>query len=543
MTEERKENKVQALRNLEYYGLQEKLDSLYQHSLTNQHFKNLMSIIKSEDNMMLAYRNIKSNKGSMTPAVDKKTIKDIEILSKDQFLSRMNQEFKHYNPRMVRRKEIPKPNGKSRPLGIPSIWDRIVQQCILQVLEPICEAKFINDSYGFRPNRSAENAIAKAENHINKTKLHYVVDVDIKGFFDEVCHTKLMRQLWTLGIQDKQLLVIIRKILKAPIQMQNGEVLYPSKGTPQGGILSPLLANINLNEFDHWIVNQWAERDLTTIKPYIDPRYHIRSSSHEHFALKKTKLKPMYIVRYADDFKIFTNNRSNANKIFKAVTLWLDERLKLPISLEKSKVTNLKKEYSEFLGFKLKARKKGNRRVAEAHISDKALKTLQCKLKKQVKTIQKTGNSIKTIYEINKYNSMVIGVHNYYKIANQVNDDLVQIAWGLNISMYNRFIKAKVGDVTTNGFTRHGQYNGKDKGILEYLAHEHQSMRYYLKRPILPIEDIKSRNPLQKRRAVNKYTVEGRKFIHKMLSGITQAELAFLRNVPLGWSKGNRSDL
>jgi group II intron reverse transcriptase/maturase len=526
--------KVQALRNLEYYGLQTQFDDLYKKSKQNLNFNHLMGIITSKDNIMLVYRNIKSNKGSQTPSEDKKTIKDIEKLSQNQFFEKVQKEFLHYYPRIVRRKEIPKPNGKTRPLGIPSIWDRIIQQCILQVLEPICEAKFFKDSYGFRPNHSAEHAIAKSETYINRMKLYYVVDVDIKGFFDEVCHTKLMRQLWTMGIHDKQLLVILRKILKAPIKMPNGSVVYPRKGTPQGGVLSPLLANVNLNEFDHWIERQWATRELPNIQPQF--RGEIRSYGHEYrYLRKKTKLKPMYIVRYADDFKIFTTNRSNAEKIFKAVTMWLDERLKLPISIEKSKVTNLKKEYSEFLGFKLKARKKGKRRVAETHISDKALKVLKHKLKEQVKTIQKTGTSVKAIQEINRYNSMVIGLHNYYGIANHVNLDLAFIGWKLDIMMYHRFQKAgakKKQTEQSTGYTAKGNYNGKDKGILQYTRRRLKYMRYYMKRPILPIADIRARSPMQKKRAINKYTVKGRKLIHKKLE-VTSTELEILRNSPL----------
>lgn len=371
-------------------------------------------------------------------------------------------------------------------------------------------------------------------------KLYYVVDVDIKGFFDEVCHAKLMRQLWTMGIHDKQLLVIIRKILKAPIRMPNGSIVYPTKGTPQGGVLSPLLANVNLNEFDHWVEKQWATRELPNIKPQF--RGEIRSYGHEYRYLRaKTKLKPMYIVRYADDFKIFTTNRSNAEKIFKAVTMWLDERLKLPISIEKSKVTNLKKEYSEFLGFKLRARKKGKRRVAETHISDQALKVLKHKLKEQVKNIQKTGNSVKTLQEINRYNSMVIGLHNYYGIANHVNLDLAIIGWKLDIMMYHRFQNAgakKNQTEESTGYTRKGKYNGKDKGILQYTKRKLKYMRYYMKRPILPIADIRARAPMQKKRAVNKYTVEGRKFIHKNLE-VTSIELEFLRNSPLEDNRTN----
>ena len=131
------------------------------------------------------------------------------------------------------------------------------------------------------------------------------------GFFDEVSHVKLMRQLWTLGIRDKQLLVIIRKILKAPVQLPNGKTIFPTKGTPQGGILSPLLANVNLNEFDWWISNQWETFKAKKVKPRLKDG--IWSNDTVTYCLSKTsKMKPMYIVRYADDFKIFTNTRRNA---------------------------------------------------------------------------------------------------------------------------------------------------------------------------------------------------------------------------------------
>lgn len=452
--------KNKKLRHNEYYGTQKRFDQLYEQSKDGRSFKNLMQDVQSTDNIMLAYRNIKRNKGSMTKACDEQTIKDIEQMPQKEFIEKVQKRMHNYNPGLVRRKDIPKPNGKTRPLGIPSIWDRIIQQCILQVLEPICEAKFSERSYGFRPNRSAENAIAEASRRINQQQLTYVVDVDIKGFFDEVNHVKLMRQLWTLGIKDKQLLVIIRRILKAPILMPDGKVVHPTKGTPQGGILSPLLANINLNEFDWWIQNQYELFDIKEVKPCMDKQNNVQSRSNIHKKLKQTKLKPMFIVRYADDFKIFTDTRSNAEKIFEAVEMWLKERLKLPISTEKSKVTNLKKHASEFLGFTLKAVKKnpkvkrpkgmtlkqykvkktkaaqswkknhGNtpRVVAETHMSQKAIKHTKEQLVSQIKKIQKSPNSNKTMKEVGKYNSMVIGIHNYYRIATHNYD------WFLNLS-------------------------------------------------------------------------------------------------------------
>ena len=188
-------------------------------------------------------------------------------------------------------------------------------------------------------------------------KLNFVVDVDIKGFFDNVNHSKLIRQMWTLGIRDKQLICIIKEMLKAPIAMPTA-IFNTNKGTPQGGILSPLLANIVLNELDWWISSQWE--NMTMHRKY-KLSYAPNGTANKggiYSALRKSRLKEMYIVRYADDFKIFCRKRSDADKVFIAVKQWLKDRLSLEISEEKSKVVNLKKHYSEFLGFKLKAVRK-----------------------------------------------------------------------------------------------------------------------------------------------------------------------------------------
>ena len=166
-----------------------------------------------------------------------------------------------------------------------------------------------------------------------------------------------------MGIRDKKLLCIISEMLKAPVVMPDGKMEYPTKGTPQGGILSPLLANIVLNELDWWIASQWE--NMPTKKQYA-MRTHGNGGldrGNLYKFLRMTRLKEIYIVRYADDFKIFCPKRSDANKIFIATQKWLKDRLKLDISEEKSKVTNLKRDYTEFLGFKLKAVKKGSKIV------------------------------------------------------------------------------------------------------------------------------------------------------------------------------------
>ena len=187
---EQKVKKRKVLRNNEYYGQQEKLDELYKKSSEGRYFDKLYELIISEDNIMKAYRNIKRNTGSKTKGVNGHTIRYLENLSKDKLIQMVRQRLDFYKPNPVRRVFIPKTNGKQRPLGIPTIEDRLIQQCILQILEPICEGKFHNSSFGFRPNRSTHHAIARCQHLINHSKNHFVVDIDIKGFFDNVNHSK-----------------------------------------------------------------------------------------------------------------------------------------------------------------------------------------------------------------------------------------------------------------------------------------------------------------------------------------------------------------
>jgi RNA-directed DNA polymerase len=279
--------KKQILRNNEYYDTQETQDLLYRKSKEDYIFKDLISIIIDDRNIALAYRNIKNNKGSKTSGVDGTTIKDIDKYEVSDWIGYIKERFENFKPMPVRRVEIEKLGGGLRPLGIPTIEDRMVQQCIKQVLEPIAEAKFYYGSYGFRPDKSAENAIAKVMHLININKLHYAIDIDIKGFFDNINHGKLLKQMWAMGIQDKKLIFIISKMLKAEIE----GIGISSKGVPQGGIISTLLSNIVLNELDWWIHSQWEGMKT---KEYSIQQHKIR-------ALKQTNLKTMYIVRYADD--------------------------------------------------------------------------------------------------------------------------------------------------------------------------------------------------------------------------------------------------
>lgn len=505
---------VDDLRHAEYYGMQEVFDNLYAQSKEGRCFTDLMGIILSRENILLAYRNIKVNTGSRTPGTDKLTIKDIGSLTPDEMVKKVQGIItgKHgYRPKPVRRKEIPKPNGKTRPLGIPCIWDRLVQQCIKQVMEPICEAKFSDNSYGFRPNRSVEHAIQKTYTMMQLTKLHYVIEFDIKGFFDNVNHSKLIKQIWAMGIQDKHLIYVLKQILKAPIRMPDGNMAYPQKGTPQGGICSPLLANIVLNELDHWIDSQWQENPVAYKYSMKTHGNGSKDKGNGYRAMKQTKLKEMYIVRYADDFRILCRTKSDAEKTKIAVTQWLDKRLKLEVSPEKTRIVNVKRRYSEFLGFKIKVHSKGQKQVVTSHISDKQLERKKQLLVEQIKHLARPANGRKELDEVLLYNSMVMGMQNYYRIATCVNLDCAKLNRAVMTVLTNRLTSQRKSRLVKKGRTltkvEQALY-GKSK-MLRYVAG--------IGEPIYPIGYVQHRKPIAKKRNICCYTVEGRADLHDNL--------------------------
>lgn len=497
--------KQKRLRHNEYYDTQKTFDGLYARSQKGENFYHLMKIISSPQNIKLAYRNIKNNSGSKTYGTDRVTIEDIKTIPTDKYVGMVQRKLSYYKPKPVRRKEIKKPNGGIRPLGIPTMIDRLVQQSILQVLEPICEAKFHERNNGFRPNRSTENAIAQCYKMIQVQHLHFVVDIDIKGFFDNVNHNKLIRQMWDMGIRDKQLICVIKEMLKAPIVMPNGEIIHPTCGTPQGGVLSPLLSNIVLNELDWWIASQWE--NMPTRKEYKISRNKSggECKSVVYRGLRTTNLKEMYIVRYADDFKIFCRTRSDAEKIFIAVKQWLQERLKLQISEEKSKVVNLKRHFSEFLGFKLKAVKKGKKYVVRSHMRNKAVKRAKERLKEQIKKIQHPKDDKTSIYEVHRFNQMVEGIQNYYRFATNITTDCAKIQRVLSAVMINR-LKERVSRTGVIHNVHIRKRYGKS-----------QQMRFVDGEPVIPIGYVQTKNPMYKKRSICKYTEQGREEIHKSL--------------------------
>ncbi|MCM3454774.1 group II intron reverse transcriptase/maturase [Heyndrickxia oleronia] len=486
------------LREWEYYGLADTFTELYERSSIGESFNRLYGLITKRENILLAYRRIKNNIGSLTAGTDQFTIDNYRDMDQETFVKTVRNELKNYKPKAVRRKFIPKSNGDFRPLGIPTMFDRLIQQMFKQVLEPIAEAKLFNHSYGFRPLRSAHHAKARCDYLINRSQLHFVVDIDIKGFFDNVNHSKLIKQLWNIGIQDRQVLAIISKMLKAPIKGLG----IPSKGVPQGGILSPLLSNIVLNDLDHWIAGQWEN---------FEAKHEFAQQSSKFRALKESNLKEGYIVRYADDFKIICRDYKTAIKWFYAVKEYLLKRLGLEISSEKSKIINLRKRSSEFLGFELRAKKKKDKRVAVSRVRKKKLIAIIARAKTLIKEIAKE----RSIESISKWNSFVLGIHNYFKYASHVGLDFEMVLFRIKRLMYNRFkefgkyeLPINMNDSYKRLYGKNNWWTWKIKGI--YL---------------FPIADIKTENNLCYSQNLSPYTATGRNLIHKKISPSIQIKI------------------
>src|SRR6266542_3150356 len=324
-------------------------------------------------NIMRAYRQVVSNKGSA--GVDGMPVKDLyAYLTKNRDQIELDIRQGKYMPQPVRGTEIKKSNGKKRLLGIPTVMDRLLQQAVGQILAIKFEMEFEDYSYGFRPNRNAQQAVLKAQQYINDG-YHHIVDIDLKNFFDEVDHCLLLQLLYR-KVKCRLTLRLIRKWLRSPVMIK-GRITQRRKGVPQGSPLSPLLSNIMLHELDK--------------------------------ELEKQGLK---YVRYADDFSIYTKSNSSARTTGNKVFLFLKNKLKLPINREKSGIR--KPVQFELLGHRfVPTYQKGTKGKYQLVVSEKSWN----KLKQNIKIITRKTTPSSIAERINKLKEVGRGWLNYFRMA------------------------------------------------------------------------------------------------------------------------------
>ena len=328
----------------------------------------LMEMILERRNMFRALKRVRANKGA--PGVDDMNVDQLGGYLKRHWLKiREDLLNNEYRPRPVRRKEIPKPDGGVRLLGIPTVLDRLIQQAVSQILEQVWDPTFSEFSYGFRPRRSQRNAVLQAKSYLLDGYTH-IVDMDLSKFFDRVNHDRLMSRL-AMKVQDKRVLKLIRRYLTAGT-MIDGLVCHSIEGTPQGGPLSPLLSNIVLDELD-----------------------------------KELEKRGLNFVRYADDFVIYCKSRKAVERVKESITKFITVRLKLKVNEEKSAVS--RPWLRKFLGFPFVSMY-GKTKI---RIHVKAIKRFKQRVREL--TDRNCGKSLQQVIE--QLNQYLRGWWNYYRLT------------------------------------------------------------------------------------------------------------------------------
>lgn len=399
--------------------LKKLLDLLYEKSKTGNVFTGLLEAITDGVVIVTAIHNIKSNKGSKTTGVDKIKMDKYLQMPKDEVIYLVKKSICDYKPKPAKRVYTNKGNGKKRPLGIPTILDRIIQECIRIIIEPICEARFYPHSYGFRPYRSQKHAIRGIVNVINanyksKDQPVWALEGDIKGCFDNINHRILLKKLWDIGVHDKRVIQIIKAMLSVGY-VEYDMLKNDDKGTPQGGILSPLLANVYLNDFD-WYVG----------RKYYEPHRKCKYKCNDSRRLKWSGITPKYNFRYADDWVILTSSKKEAERLKRELSKYFKYKLKLELSEEKTKITDMRTDGIHFLGFVIKA-EKPRRTPADKEIKEHFvgkpypdMKRLSKKIQnlcKEIRDIRNYSAVNSRIAQIQYINSVIMGIAEYIKIG------------------------------------------------------------------------------------------------------------------------------
>lgn len=393
-------------------------------------FADLFNIVCDRRTLETAWERLARNKGGKTPGMDGVTRETIQERPDGVagFLDDIRQDLRRgdYQPQPVRQRLIPKSGkpGQFRPLGIPTLKDRLVQTALKMVLEPIFEADFYPTSYGFRPGRSTHDALERIRHRLDPTRsgptlTRYVIEGDIKGCFDAIDHHVLMERV-RRRIRDRKVLRLVLAFLKADIMIE-GNRRHPVTGTPQGGVISPLLANIYLTAIDERY-KRWVP----------GPREQAQTASYRHKEDRKRGRPTFYVVRYADDFVVLVQGtREDAERERDALAQFLQTELRMELSMEKTAITDVQESFS-FLGYRVTARERSSasgHRCGKLFIPKDKLQYLRDRIKAKVRKTP-TGRTLTDIIE--DLNPVIIGWRNYYRYAARAWEEFATLDWWLD---------------------------------------------------------------------------------------------------------------
>ena len=421
-----------SVNNIYYIDMAKRFED-YQRGLIDT--RNLHEMVYEPNNVALAVRQLSKGKGKAAKGIDGTNYATLEEYSIVELAEIVKDRLMNKKMDYVRRSHIPKgKTGKMHPIGICSIWDKLTEKCITLVIEPYCETKFVDSSFGFREQVSPHNALAKVK--IQSMTMPYVLSLDLQDYFGTIDPDTAYREFWHIGIKDQIILNYIYRFIKKGYMENMVKVEHP-RGAEQGSIIGPLISNVYLHRFDVWLKEQgdcWHDKDVA--------KFHNSRSKRRNMG--RTNLKIGIHARYADDILVLCKDFQDAERFRHSITKYLTRNMKLTVNEDKTKIYDLTKEKMKYLGYMFYVFKRNSKCPAQ---NGKYMVANTLPEKKEDEIVEKCGELLKTIkaktdFEtIHDWNAYVVGVHNYYRGMTHFHKCFKKIGWRIRKLFYHTMHK------------------------------------------------------------------------------------------------------